>query len=133
MRRAKNPGSIQGRSRPRFTWNALVWAMVYPQRGHRITPTVPGVVLIALSMGIGTAAYNSSSNILFITLSLLLACLILSGVLSWLNLRRVRWRLQLAPPLRAGHDTVIVLELRNGKRFLPTYGLWFEFAARYVE
>ena len=33
---------------------------------------MPGTVLIGLSLGIGTAAYNSSSNILFITLSLLL-------------------------------------------------------------
>jgi uncharacterized protein (DUF58 family) len=103
---------------------------VYPQRGHRILPTIPGLVLIGLSFGIGTAAYNSPSNILFITLSLLLACLILSGVLSWLNLRGVRWRLRVAPPLRVGHDMVIALELRNTKRFLPTYGLWFEFAAR---
>src|SRR5206468_738120 len=85
---------------------------------------------VGLSMGIGTAAYNSSNNILFITLSLLLACLILSGVLSWLNIRRIEWRLRLTPPLRAGHDTVVALELRNGKSFLPTYGLWFELAAR---
>lgn len=118
------------RTRRRFTWNALLWSLVYPQRGHRIRPTVSGVLLIGLSMGIGTAAYNSSSNILFITLSLLLACLILSGVLSWLNLRGVEWRLQLAPPLRAGHESAVALELRNGKSFLPTYGLWFELAAQ---
>lgn len=116
--------------RRRFTWNAFLWALIYPQRGHRILPTVPGAVLIGLAFGIGTAAYNSSSNILFITLSLLLSCLILSGVLSWLNLHRVRWRLRLAPPLRAGHDAVVALDVRNGKRVLPTYGLWFEFAAR---
>jgi uncharacterized protein (DUF58 family) len=119
--------------RPPFTWSAFLWAMVYPQRGHRILPTVPGVLLIALSFGIGTAAYNSSNNILFITLSLLLACLILSGVLSWLNLRGVRWRLEVAPPLRVGHDAVVALELRNRKRWLPTYGLWFEFGARPTE
>jgi uncharacterized protein (DUF58 family) len=126
------PGA--GRSvRRRFTWSGLLWSLVFPQRGHRILPTIPGVVLIALAMGIGTAAYNSSSNILFITLSLLLACLILSGVLSWLNLRGVAWRLRLSPPLRAGHDAVVALELRNAKTFLPTYGLWFEFVARSVE
>ena len=119
--------------RQKFTWSAFLWSLVYPRRGHRILPTMPGLVLIALSMGIGTAAYNSSSNILFITLSLLLACLILSGVLSWLNIRGLRWRLQVAPPLRVGHDTVVVLELRNHKRFLPTYGLWFEFGARAVD
>lgn len=125
------PGA-RARKRTRFTWSALVWSFVYPQRAQRILPTIPGVVLIGLAMGIGTAAYNSSSNILFITLSLLLACLILSGVLSWLNLRGVAWRLRVAPPLRAGHDTVVVLELRNRKKFLPTYGLWFEFVARTI-
>ncbi len=83
-------------------------------------------------MGIGTAAYNSSSNILFITLSLLLACLILSGLLSWLNLRGVAWRLQLTPPLRAGQEAVVALELRNDKTFLPTYSLWFDLAARAI-
>ncbi|HUR58330.1 MAG TPA: DUF58 domain-containing protein, partial [Opitutaceae bacterium] len=125
------PGARAAKGR-RFTWAGLVWSFVYPQRAHRILPTIPGVVLIGLSLGIGTAAYNSSSNILFITLSLLLACLILSGVLSWLNLRGVTWRLRLAPPLRVGHDTVVVLDLRNAKKFLPTYGLWFEFAARAI-
>jgi uncharacterized protein (DUF58 family) len=120
------------RRRTPFRWSILLWSLVYPQRAHRILPTIPGVVLIALSLGIGTAAYNSSSNILFITLSLLLACLILSGVLSWLNLRGVTWRLRLSPPLRAGHDTVVALELRNRKGFLPTYSLWFEFLARPV-
>ena len=42
--------------RPKFTWSAFLWSLVYPQRGHRILPTVPGVVLIALSFGNGTAA-----------------------------------------------------------------------------
>lgn len=120
------------RRRAKFTWNALLWSLVYPQRAHRIVPTASGALLIALSLGIGTAAYNSANNILFITLSLMLACLILSGVLSWLNLRGVAWRLRLAPPLRAGQAATVALELRNGKNFLPTYGLWFEFATRAV-
>jgi hypothetical protein len=40
------PGVRQGR--PKLTWNGLLWSLVYPQRGQRILPTVPGVVLIAL-------------------------------------------------------------------------------------
>ncbi len=122
-----------GRRRRRFTWSGVVWSFIYPQRGHRLLPTVPGLILVGLALGLGTAAYNSSSNILFITLSLLLACLILSGLLAWLNLRGVQWRLHLAPPLRAGQEATVVLELRNRKRFLPTYGLWFEFAARAMD
>jgi uncharacterized protein (DUF58 family) len=110
----------------------LLWSLVWPQRAHRIVPTPSGLILIGLALGIGTAAYNSSSNILFITLSLLLACLILSGVLSWINLRGIGWRLRLAPPLRAGQEASVALELRNDKKFLPTYGLWFELEARAV-
>ena len=126
------PG-VRGGARRKFRWSALLWALVHPRRGHRIVPTLPGVLLIGLAMGIGTAAYNSSSNILFITLSLLLACLILSGVLSWLNLRGVAWRLRVAGPLRAGHEAIVAVELRNRKAFLPTYGLWFELAARTLD
>ncbi len=110
-------------------WSRLLWSLVYPQRGQRILPTVPGTLLIAVSLGIGTAAYNTSSNILFITLSLLLACLVSSGVLSWFNLKGVTWRLRVTPPLRVGRDHAVMLELRNAKRVLPTYGLWFDFMA----
>lgn len=107
-------------------WRMLLWSFIHPVRGHRIQPTITGVLLIAVSLGIGSAAYNTANNILFITLSLLLSCLVLSGVLSWLNLRGVAWRLQYAGSWRAGQTQTVALELRNGKRVLPTYGLWFD-------
>lgn len=110
-------------------WRTLLWMLLFPPRGHRITPTLTGVLLIAVSLGIGTAAYNTANNILFITLSLLLSCLILSGVLSWLNLRGVAWRLHAGGPWRAGHTQNVTLEVRNSKTVLPTYGLWFDLAA----
>jgi uncharacterized protein (DUF58 family) len=114
--------------RRRF-WRRTLWGFIWPERRERIQPTVSGVVLIGLSLGIGSAAYNSASNILFIALSLLLACLVLSGVLSWLNLRRLDWRLEIQPPLRAGQSTEVGLVIQNAKKFLPTYALWFEFSA----
>lgn len=117
----------------RFRWSDVLWALVWPRRAHRVTPTVSGLLLIALALGLGTAAYNSSNNILFITLSLLLGCLILSGVLSWINLLGVRWRLRVSPPWRAGRPAAVALELRNGKRFLPTYGLVFQLRLRLVD
>jgi uncharacterized protein (DUF58 family) len=130
------PGSTEwqgplaaSRRRREHRWKSLLWALLYPPRGHRIAPTLTGVLLIAVSLGIGTAAYNTGNNILFITLSLLLSCLILSGVMSWLNLRGVAWRLHAFGPWRAGQTQVVALELRNGKTLLPTYGLWFDLAA----
>lgn len=110
-------------------WRALLWSLLYPPRGDRIVPTITGVMLLAVSFGIGTAAYNTANNILFITLSLLLSCIILSGVLSWLNLSGVEWRVHHGGPWRAGQPKTVALELRNNKSLLPTYGLWFDLAA----
>jgi uncharacterized protein (DUF58 family) len=98
-----------------------------------VAPTVSGVLLIGISFGVGLAAYNAANNILFITLSLLLACLVASGVLSWLNFRGLQWQLAASPPMRVGLDAAVTLRLRNDKRLLPTYGLWFDLTARNVE
>jgi len=114
-------------------WSGLLWDLLAPQRRERIAPTLSGVLLIVLSLGIGMAAYNAANNILFITLSLLLACLVLSGVLSWFNFRKVTWQLDATPPFRAGQEAVIGVELRNYKRVLPTYGLWLEMVARPID
>ncbi len=119
--------------RARFRWSTLLWALVFPQRNQRTVPTISGLLLIGLAFGVGTAAYNAANNILFITLSLLLACLILSGVLSWLNFRGLDWELKLTPPLRAGQEAVVALVLRNEKTVLPGYGLWFDLVAKVVE
>ncbi len=124
----QGPWAASRRRRDR-RWRSLLWALLYPPRGHRIVPTVTGVLLIAVSLGIGTAAYNTANNILFITLSILLSCLILSGVMSWLNLRGVAWRLHASGPWRAGQTQTVALELRNAKAILPTYGLWFDLRA----
>jgi uncharacterized protein (DUF58 family) len=112
-----------------FKWSTLLWSLVFPARPESIAPTVPGLLLIALSLGIGSAAYNTGNNILFIALSLLLSCLILSGVLSWLNFSGLRWRLATGPALRVGRDAAVALELCSAKKFLPTYGLWFDLRA----
>jgi uncharacterized protein (DUF58 family) len=130
MSAARNESSFAGPSgvpggRRRF-WRRLLWALVFPQRRERVRMTLPGTFLIALSLGVGMAAYNSANNILFITLSLLLSCLVLSGVLSWMNLRGLLWRLEAEPPMRAGQTHPVVLELNNTKRVLPIYGVWFE-------
>ncbi len=121
------PGARE-RARRTFSWQALVWALIFPAKRHRIGVTVPGMFLMGLSMGIGTAAYNTASNILFITLSLLLACLLLSGLLSWFNFMGVCWRVRPPAAWRAGHETIVTIEVQNTKSWLPTYGLWFDLA-----
>ncbi|MGE9294442.1 MAG: DUF58 domain-containing protein, partial [Puniceicoccales bacterium] len=103
----------------------LLWMMVLPPEGGRTIPTPSGYALILVVLGLGTAAYNTASNILFMALSLLLSSLILSGFLSWLNFRGVRWRLNLPASFRAGEKADLQIELSNAKRMLPTYNICF--------
>lgn len=111
-------------------WHRLTWFLVFPQRnGQRAEATASGIMLVAVSLGIGMAAYNSSSNILFITLALLLSSLLLSGLLSWLNLRRVRVNLQAVGGGRAGEPSHVELHLANGNRILPSLAFWLELRA----
>ena len=110
-------------------WRAFMWSLVYPHRGNRLLLTLPGGIVIAVAMGIAAAAYNTANNILFIALSLLLACMVFSGLLSWLNFKNLSWRLRVQPPLRAGRDHPVLVELHNNKQVLPAYGLWFEIGA----
>lgn len=123
------PGARERRPRG-FSWHTVLWSLVFPPKRHRISPTVTGVFLMMTSMGIGTAAYNTASNILFITLSLLLACLLLSGLMSWFNFTGICWRVRPQGPWRAGHETLVAVEVQNRKKWLPSYGLWFELATQ---
>ena len=127
----QGPGAPQSRQNYRAV--QLIWALVFPLKRHQIAPTVLGLVLIALAMGIGTAAYNTGSNILFLTLALLLACLLLSGLLSWFNFRGICWRFRRLGPWRVGHDALVILEVQNRKSWLSTYGLWFDLVTHPLE
>ena len=118
--------------RRHFRWSVFLWSLIYPTTNQRVMPTLSGLVLIGLALAIGSAAYSASNNILFLTLSLLLSCLILSGVMSWANLRGVSWLLQVPRPLRAGQEAPVTLELRNGRSRVPVYGLWFDLMSRPV-
>ena len=123
---------LGSRARRPGRWSTFLWSLIYPTTHQRVVPTVSGLVLIGLAFAIGSAAYNAANNILFITLSLLLSCLILSGVMSWVNLRGVSWHLNVPRPLRAGQEAPVTLELRNRKSLIPVYGLWFDLVTRPV-
>ncbi len=127
-----DPGFFTRQSKTRNFFR-LLKQLVVPPEGHKTIPTLAGIFLILLTLGIGSAAYNTSSNILFMTLSLLLSSLLLSGILSWMNFKGTRWRLVLEPHFRAGEVTPIRIELTNNKKLLPTYSLWFDVQAAVSE
>ena len=126
--RASHGNGADGPSRPaprRTTWLGRLFSLVVPPRGQRNRPTVSGLLLIMVAVGIGVAAYNTASNILFLVLSFVLALLIVNGILSVLNFRKLSWEVFLPGECRAGEGLSGTLRLTNGKKFFGSRAVWF--------
>ena len=113
-----------------FLWRSL-WSFLVPPEGRRTQITPTGFVVILVCLGLGVSAYRSgaNSNILFMALSLILSCFVLSGVLSALNFRGLRWKVHCPQHLRVGEPTEVFAEIGNFKRLLPTYCLGLDWIA----
>jgi hypothetical protein len=107
----------------------LCWQLIRPPRGHRIAPTKTGVMLILVSLAIGTAAFNTAQNVLYVALALLLSSLVLSGLLSWFNFKGCQWQLSVPRHLRVGELDRVSVQVRNTKRWLPSYSFGFSMSA----
>lgn len=123
-----DPGYFGATSRWRNALRLLV-QLLLPPRGHRITPTFTGAVLILVAFLLGSAALNTAQNVLYIALAMVLSGFLVSGVLSWFNLKGCRWRLIGPDPCRVGEPAVVQIEFHNGKSWLPAYGFEFRLQA----
>lgn len=115
---------VEGRQRER-RFLPLFIRQIIPLRLQRTKLTLTGWMLIFVALGIGSAAYNTASNILFMTLSLMLSSLVLSGILSLINFKKLRWNLKAPEHLQVGEVGVAEIELENNKRVFPTMSLCF--------
>ncbi len=114
--------------RTRSKWSKFM-SFIVPPKGHRTIPTLSGYGLIFICLGVGVSAYNTGSNILFITVSFLLSSIVLSGVLATLNFSRISWRIVSQAPYRVGRKVFVGLEISNTKPFITSYSLWFDMFA----
>lgn len=103
----------------------LFMRQLVPARFRKTQLTFIGWVLIIVAMGIGSAAYNTSSNILFMTLSVLLSSLILSGILSQVNFLGLKWKLRAPQHLQVGEVGMAEVDVTNKKRVFPTMSVCF--------
>jgi len=95
-----------------------------PPRALR--PTLAGWLFFAITLGVGFAALNTGNNLMYLVLSLMLAFLLLSGVLSESSLRGIRVRRQLPRELYADFDNKIVLEISNKQRRVAAFAVVVE-------
>lgn len=115
---------MEGRQRERRLI-PLFLRQLLPRQLQKTKLTLTGWMLIIVAMGIGSAAYNTSSNILFMTLSLLLSSLVLSGILSLFNFKRLKWELKAPEHLQVGEVGMAEVALHNEKRVFPSMSIMF--------
>ena len=82
-----------------------------------------GKILIFLTIGLGFAALNTGSNLLYLILGILLSVIILSGILSQQVLMYIRVRRTFPKVVRAGVPVVYKTTVRNLKKWFPSYHL----------
>ncbi len=91
-----------------------------------LRPTRAGWCFFVVIFGVGFAALNTGNNLLYLVLSLMLAFLALSGVLSESALRGLEVRRRLPREVFAGAPNSVMLEIRNHQRRVPAFAIVIE-------
>jgi uncharacterized protein (DUF58 family) len=120
-----NPDFFAGANKRERRIVPLFLRQLMPVRIQRTKLTLTGWMLILVAMGIGSAAYNTASNILFMTLSLLLSSLVLSGILSQINFHKLKWTLRAPQHLQVGEVGMAEVDVVNMKSIFPTMSICF--------
>ncbi|MCZ6465571.1 MAG: hypothetical protein O7A09_14670, partial [Proteobacteria bacterium] len=115
----RDPGQ---RSRPPL--KVRLQRLLRPPRILR--PTRAGWCFFVVIFAVAFAALNTGNNLLYLVLSLMLAFLVLSGVLSESALRGIEVRRRLPRELFAQTDNSVVLEIHNAQRRVPAFAVVIE-------
>jgi uncharacterized protein (DUF58 family) len=91
-----------------------------------LRPTRAGWIFLAIILGVGFAALNTGNNLLYLVLSLLLAFLVLSGVLSESALRGLQIKRRLPREIFVGRDNSILIEVTNSQKRVAAYAIVVE-------
>lgn len=84
---------------------------------------LPGVLYTAITLLIAIGAINSQNNLLFWTLGLAIAALLVSGVLSGPSLMGLRIEREAIEPGKVGEPLRIRYAVTNTNRIAPAFGL----------
>ena len=84
----------------------------------RLKFTRDGKFVVFVTLGLGFAAINSGNNLLYLIFGMMLSLIMVSGVLSEMNLRSIRVRRLEATPLFVGQPMLVKVEVMNRKKRL---------------
>jgi uncharacterized protein (DUF58 family) len=95
-----------------------------PMRRHpSFDLSVTGIVYITTMFLMGVAAINGQINLLFGVFGLMAGVMLVSGLICWMVLRRVRMTRLLPEQCFVGRPTTVIYQFKNQKRFWPSLSL----------
>lgn len=95
---------------------------------EQIRPTKVGIWFVLLTLLIGVAATNTGNNALYMVLALMLATLVVSGVLSRNNVKKVDVEAVAPDEIFAGTAATLQVHLKNLSRLVPRWLLLVSFS-----
>jgi uncharacterized protein (DUF58 family) len=88
--------------------------------------TREGKLFVFVTLGLGFAAVNTGTNLMYLVFGFMLSLIVLSGVLSEHVLRQLTVERRLPARAVAGEPTLIELNVKNGKKRLVSYSVEVE-------
>jgi len=88
--------------------------------------TREGLRLILATLLVGLASLNTGNNLMYLILSVMLAVLFLSFIVTYINLRGIEVKVEQLGELYAGRPSKIKITLSNRKRFLSSHSLFLK-------
>ena len=92
----------------------------------RTSPTKEGIVFIMLSFIVGFSALNTNNNLLYLIFGVMLSLVVISGIISMINLSRLEIDLGSNPQLYALTPSELVFNITNQKNLIPSLSLTLE-------
>jgi len=112
---------IRFREKPRKSlMQRLMATRFFPRK---LAFTMEGKFMVIISLGMGFAAVNTGSNLLYLLLAMLLSLITASGILSEFSVQKLNWTVSFPEQVVARTETLFPIRLRNDKRRLSSFSL----------
>ena len=93
--------------------------MVKPPR--KIKFSREGLILTLFTFPLGLAAINTGNNMLYLILGMLLSLIALNGILSESTVKKLSLSVKLREEAVVGIPFLVFIEIKNCKRYFPSY------------
>jgi uncharacterized protein (DUF58 family) len=105
------------------SWGGLGRLLRWLFLEKRLEVSREGWVFLVLTVMFGVAAINTGTNLLYLVLSMLLSLIVISGMMSEIDLKGLKLARGLPQQIFAGEQVRFRLQVQNPRRLIPSFAL----------